>query len=166
MTSSGSYDVIDDSSDGDFVSEATELINKLNIIINKQNNLIKQKQQIIQKLDTKVEELNLTISKLKKEKIILENVNKQNVIRNQNHNDSHTSGVKLRKNHSFCGLSPISSNQDQSRKEEMVGAKTTSGLIDTSGSLRHVDSNYDLPRDKELTRLSRVIDDSHRHHYR
>ena len=50
MTSSGSYDVIDDSSD-DFVSEATELIHKLNNIINKQNNLIKQKQQIIQKVN-------------------------------------------------------------------------------------------------------------------
>ena len=65
---------------------------------------------------------------------------------------------------SFAGSPPFQRPENSKTTSGMVGSTGASGLVDTSG-LRHVDSNYDLPN-KELTRLSRVIDDSHRHHYR
>ena len=41
-------------------------------------------------------------------------------------------------------------------------------LVEATAGLRHVDSVYDLEvqKNRGLTRLSRVIDDSARHHYR
>jgi len=131
----------------DLLSEASELIQGLNTILQKQNVQIQQKQNIINnqrdkihKLEGTIVELTSTIERLKKESETL--------------NDH--ARVKLRKNHSF------SSGQKEPISNSMVG-----NSVEATAGLRHADSVYDLEvqKNRELTRLSRVIDDSARHHY-
>ena len=72
-------------------------------------------------------------------------------------------------------MTPISQKKDlkyifsfSSGQKEPISNSMVGNSVEATAGLRHADSVYDLEvqKNRELTRLSRVIDDSARHHYR